>query len=148
MQDNDEISVSGLTDETIRKLEASGLRMTTQRRRIIEILTSSSCTSPKELWYEAKQYVPDLGITTVYRLINRLEQIGLLSKNRNIGMQPVTPRLGTITDAAGKHVNTRLKHLELKELLRLGLIAKGIIGQNNKIDLTLVGERINVTVIK
>ena len=63
-------------------------------------------------------------------------------------MQPVTPRLGTITDAAGKHVNTRLKHLELKELLRLGLIAKGIIGQNNKIDLTLVGERINVTVIK
>ena len=78
MQDNDEISVSGLTDETIRKLEASGLRMTTQRRRIIEILTSSSCTSPKELWYEAKQYVPDLGIATVYRLINRLEQIGLL----------------------------------------------------------------------
>lgn len=148
MQDSDEIGVPKLNDETVRKLEANGLRMTLQRRRIIEILTSSNCKSPKELWIEAKQYVPDLGIATVYRLINRLEQIGVLSKKRNIGMQPVKPTLGVITDAFGKHILNRKKDLELNDLIRLGLIAKGVLGQNNQIVLSLVGDKINVTVIK
>lgn len=146
MQDNDKFTVASLTDETLRKLEASGLRMTVQRRHIIEILTSSNCTSPKELWYEAKQYVPDLGIATVYRLINRLEQIGVLSKNRNIGMQPVTPVLGVLSDVCGKILQS--ESLNLNELVRMGLIAKGIIGHNNQISMTLVGDKINITVIK
>ena len=146
MQDNDKFTVESLTDETLRKLEASGLRMTVQRRHIIEILTSSNCTSPKELWYEAKQYVPDLGIATVYRLINRLEQIGVLSKNRNIGMQPVTPVLGVLSDVHGKILQS--ESLNLNELVRMGLIAKGIIGHNNQISMTLVGDKINITVIK
>ncbi|MCI6796636.1 MAG: transcriptional repressor [Succinatimonas sp.] len=146
MQDNDKFTVASLTDETLRKLEASGLRMTVQRRHIIEILTSSNCTSPKELWYEAKQYVPDLGIATVYRLINRLEQIGVLSKNRNIGMQPVTPVLGVLSDVHGKILQS--ESLNLNELVRMGLIAKGIIGHNNQISMTLVGDKINITVIK
>ncbi len=148
MQENDRFTVASLTDETLRKLEASGLRMTVQRRHIIEILTSSNCTSPKELWYEAKQFVPDLGIATVYRLINRLEQIGVLSKNRNIGMQPVTPTLGIITDARGKQKNFAGAPLDLTELVRVGLIAKGAIGHNNAITLTLVGDKVNVTIIK
>ena len=37
MQENDRFTVASLTDETLRKLEASGLRMTVQRRHIIEI---------------------------------------------------------------------------------------------------------------
>ena len=146
MQDNDKFTVASLTDETLRKLEASGLRMTVQRRHIIEILTSSNCTSPKELWYEAKQYVPDLGIATVYRLINRLEQIGVLSKNRNIGMQPVTPVVGALSDVRGKVLKS--ESLNLNELVRMGLIAKGVIGHNNQISMTLVGDKINITVIK
>lgn len=148
MQDNDPIyTVGNLTEDTLRKLEASGLRMTVQRRHIIDILTNSQCTSPKELWYEAKQFVPDLGIATVYRLINRLEQIGVLSKARNLGMRPQTPVLGAITDSKGKNVS-RLNNLDLTELVRLGLIAKGALGPNNVISLSIVGEKINVTVIK
>lgn len=148
MQDNDPIyNVGNLTDDTLRKLEASGLRMTVQRRHIIDILTNSKCTSPKELWYEAKQFVPDLGIATVYRLINRLEQIGVLSKARNLGMRPLVPVLGSVTDARGKHIARQI-HLEITELIRLGLISKGAIGPNNAIQLTLVGEKVNITVIK
>ena len=91
MDENTSYSVGNLTDDTLRKLEASGLRMTVQRRHIIDILTNSQCTSPKELWYEARQYVPDLGIATVYRLINRLEQIGVISKTRNLGTAAFNP---------------------------------------------------------
>ena len=42
MQDNDPIyNVGHLTEDTLRKLEASGLRMTVQRRHIIDILMTS-----------------------------------------------------------------------------------------------------------
>ncbi len=143
----EEYKVDSLTDEAVRKLEASGLRMTVQRRKIIEILTSSQCTSPKELWYEAKEYVPDLGIATVYRLINRLEQIGVLSKNRNLGMQQVEPKLGVISDAKGRKIAAEGTTRDLAKLLKQGLVDRGTISQLNEVKLSLVGDKINITVI-
>ncbi|MBO5565855.1 MAG: transcriptional repressor [Succinivibrio sp.] len=148
MDENTSYDVGNLTEDTLRKLEASGLRMTVQRRRIIQILTNSKFTSPKELWYEAKQFVPDLGIATVYRLINRLEQIGVLSKTRNLGMQPVAPKFGNLTDPKGKNLLRAGLKLDLQELIKLGLISKGAIGPNNQIGITLVGDKVNVTVVK
>lgn len=149
MQNQDSVyrQVGDLTEDTVRKLEQSGLRMTVQRRHIIDILTRSQCTSPKELWFEAKQYVPDLGIATVYRLINRLEQIGVLAKARNLGINRVRPQLGTITSVSGEKIRTNSK-VELNDLVRMGLISAGIIGVNNQIELSLVGERIDVIVTK
>ena len=145
MDDNEKFNVnSQLTDATVRKLEAGGLRMTVQRRHIIEILTSSQCTSPKELWYEAKQYVPDLGIATVYRLINRLVQIGVISKTRNLGMQNVEPVLGSVTDAGGRKLN--ISSLKLTDIVKQGMIAKGLISSQSDIDLSLVGEKVNVVI--
>ena len=145
MDDNEKFNVnSQLTDATLRKLEAGGLRMTVQRRHIIEILTSSQCTSPKELWYEAKQYVPDLGIATVYRLINRLEQIGVISKTRNLGMQNVEPVLGSVTDEGGRKLN--ISSLKLTDIVKQGMIAKGLISSQSDIDLSLVGEKVNVVI--
>lgn len=147
MQNQDSVysQVGDLTEETLQKLEKSGLRMTVQRRHIIDILTKSQCSSPKELWYEARQYVPDLGIATVYRLINRLEQIGILAKNRNLGINHLQPQLGVITNVQGQEITLRTP-LQLKELVRLGLISCGVIGHNNKIELSLVGERVNVVI--
>lgn len=148
MQNEDEYyEVGSLTEETLRKLEESGLRMTVQRRHIIDILTRSDCTSPKEVWYEAREFVPDLGIATVYRLINRLEQIGVLSRQRNLGMRPETPELGTIKSGRGQKT-LDARGTDLRELLRLGLISRGIIGHNNVIQLSLVGNKVNVTVVR
>lgn len=146
MEENEKFRVDPLTEDTLRKLEASGLRMTVQRRHIIEILTSSQCTSPKELWYEAKQFVPDLGIATVYRLINRLEQIGVISKARNLGMQRVEPKLGTITDDKGRKIFNACTTKDLATLIKQGLIARGTIGPQNELELSLVGDKVNVTI--
>ena len=146
MEENEKFRVDPLTEDTLRKLEASGLRMTVQRRHIIEILTSSQCTSPKELWYEAKQFVPDLGIATVYRLINRLEQIGVISKARNLGMQRVEPKLGTITDDKGRKISNAGTTKDLASLIKQGLIARGTIGPQNELELSLVGDKVNVTI--
>lgn len=147
MIDNEKYQVdSALTENILRKLELSGLRMTVQRRHIIEILTSSQCTTPKELWYEAKQFVPDLGIATVYRLIKRLEQIGVISKARNLGMQKVEPKLGTVTDSKGRRVLNTSNQDELSNIIKQGLIARGSITQFNNVELSLVGDKINITI--
>ena len=146
MDENEKYSVDALTEDTIRKLEQSGLRMTIQRRHIIEILTSSKCTSPKELWYEAKEYVPDLGIATVYRLINRLEQIGVISKARNLGMQNVEPKLGTLKDKTGNIIKKEGSTQELAALIKQGLMTSGKIKAEEKIKLSLVGDKINIQI--
>lgn len=137
----------GLSDETVRLLEKNGLRMTTQRRKIIEILTSSKCSSPKELWYEAKEYVPDLGIATVYRLINRLEQIGLIKKNRTLGMQVLAPKLGSIKDECGHTILNEGSVMDLENIIKHGLINEGKILKDSDVKLSLVGDTINITVI-
>ena len=146
MDENEKYSVDALTEDTIRKLEQSGLRMTIQRRHIIEILTSSKCTSPKELWYEAKEYVPDLGIATVYRLINRLEQIGVISKARNLGMQNVEPKLGTLKDKTGNIIKIEGSTQELAALIKQGLMTSGKIKAEENIKLSLVGDKINIQI--
>ena len=146
MDENEKYSVDALTEDTIRKLEQSGLRMTIQRRHIIEILTSSKCTSPKELWYEAKEYVPDLGIATVYRLINRLEQIGVISKARNLGMQNVEPKLGTLKDKTGNIIKQEGSTQELAALIKQGLMTSGKIKAEENIKLSLVGDKINIQI--
>ena len=146
MDENEKYSVDALTEDTIRKLEQSGLRMTIQRRHIIEILTSSKCTSPKELWYEAKEYVPDLGIATVYRLVNRLEQIGVISKARNLGMQNVEPKLGTLKDKTGNIIKQEGSTQELAALIKQGLMTSGKIKAEENIKLSLVGDKINIQI--
>ncbi|MCR5085679.1 MAG: transcriptional repressor [Succinivibrionaceae bacterium] len=137
--------VGRLNADTLRKLEESGLRMTVQRRRIIDVLMNSKSTSPKALWYEAKERVPDLGIATVYRLINRLEQIGILSRSRALDMRPDVPRLGSVTDAGG-HVIEGTAGLTLAELVREGLAARGALRDGQEVSLLLNGSTIEVKV--
>ena len=122
MQNQDSVysQIGDLTEETVQKLEQSGLRMTVQRRHIIDILTKSQCTSPKE-------------------------QIGVLAKTRNLGINRVMPQLGVITDVNGQVVRPR-NNVQLSELIRLGLISHGVIGNNNKIEISLVGESINIVI--
>ncbi|MCR5536956.1 MAG: transcriptional repressor [Succinivibrio sp.] len=148
MQDDDIYKVGKLNEDTLRKLELSGLRMTMQRRHIIEILTTSQCTSPKELWYEAKQYVPDLGIATVYRLINRLEQIGVLSKSRSLGMQSTSDlQIVSVLNAEGKELLSSGQSLELNEVLRDGLAARGLISATDELKYTQEGDKVLLKVL-
>ncbi len=148
MQDDEVYNVGKLSDETLRKLESKGLRMTMQRRHIIDILTHSQCTSPKELWYEARQYVPDLGIATVYRLINRLEQIGVLSKSRNLGMQEhQNLQIISVLNPQGEEMLSAGETLSLNEVVRDGLVARGLISADEAVKLTQEGERVQLQVL-
>ena len=64
----------------IDKLKKNGCRITKQRRLILDIILNMQLSSCKEIYSEALKKDPSVGIATVYRLINNLEEIGAISR--------------------------------------------------------------------
>ena len=70
-----------LKNETIcLKLREKGFRITNQRKIIIDIILTKECTSCKEIFWEALKRDQSIGIATVYRIINSLEEIGIIDR--------------------------------------------------------------------
>lgn len=64
----------------IDKLKKNGCRITKQRRLILDIILNMQLSSCKEIYSEALKKDPSVGIATVYRLINNLEEIGAINR--------------------------------------------------------------------
>ncbi len=64
----------------IRKLKANGCRMTKQRMVLLDIILENQCSSCKEIFYRAFKMDEGIGIATVYRMVNALEEIGVVSR--------------------------------------------------------------------
>lgn len=67
-------------DIIIEKLKQQGCRITSQREIIIDIILKEECASCKEIYYKALALDEGIGLATVYRMINLLEQIGAISR--------------------------------------------------------------------
>ncbi|MDD6268318.1 MAG: transcriptional repressor [Clostridium sp.] len=64
----------------IRKLKEHGYRITKQRKMLLRIILSDQCSSCKEIYYKAAERDPSIGPATVYRMINNLEEIGVINR--------------------------------------------------------------------
>lgn len=64
----------------IRKLKEHGYRITKQRKMLLRIILSDQCSSCKEIYYKAAERNPSIGPATVYRMINTLEEIGVINR--------------------------------------------------------------------
>lgn len=62
------------------KLKERGCRITKQRLNLIDIILENECSSCKEIFYMALEQDEKLGVATVYRMINLLEEIGAISR--------------------------------------------------------------------
>jgi Fur family ferric uptake transcriptional regulator len=63
------------------ELAARGLRLTRQRRAVVEaVAASNACLSPLDVFRVARASCPDLGLTTVYRTLDLLGEIGALRR--------------------------------------------------------------------
>jgi Fur family ferric uptake transcriptional regulator len=81
---DDELGQSGMSaDDIYARLKENGLRLTEQRRTIIDIITTENYSCCKEVYFLAHKRDSSIGIATVYRMINVLEDIGAISR-RNI----------------------------------------------------------------
>ena len=65
----------------LQKLKGNGHRITRQRRVIVEILVSiDRALKPIEVYDLSRKSFPNLGLVTVYRTLENLEELGLLQK--------------------------------------------------------------------
>lgn len=65
-------------EEILHLLRKRGFRVTKQRELILDIVFEHECTSCKEIYYQAIQKDPGIGMATVYRMVNTLTDIGVL----------------------------------------------------------------------
>lgn len=68
--------------DIIKILRENGFRITKQRELIIDVIAAYPCHSCKEIYYEASKRDPAIGIATVYRMLNTLEEVGAISRRR------------------------------------------------------------------
>lgn len=64
----------------VERLKENGCRITKQRLMLIDIILENECQSCKEIYYKATQADRRIGVATVYRMVNALEEIGAISR--------------------------------------------------------------------
>ena len=64
----------------IQKMKDSGCRITKQRMILLDIILEEDCSFCKEIYFKASKKDSKIGVATVYRMINSLEEIGVISR--------------------------------------------------------------------
>lgn len=67
-------------ERILKKLKEQGLRITKQRRMLLDIILEEECSCCKEIYYKASRQDEKIGSATVYRMVNTLEEIGAISR--------------------------------------------------------------------
>jgi len=63
------------------KLEASGYRLTAPRRAVVKVMAQSHfIRDPTQVFLESRQSCSSLGLVTVYRTLEKLEELGLIQR--------------------------------------------------------------------
>ena len=63
----------------LEKLQASGYRLTGPRQAVVEILSESHFTlDAAQVFLQSRQNCPSIGLVTIYRTLEKLEEIGLI----------------------------------------------------------------------
>mgnify|MGYP001016205475 CR=1 FL=1 len=65
----------------IDELKKHGFRITSQRKTLLDVILSDECGTCKEMYYEALEKDPSIGMATVYRTVKTLEDIGVIKRS-------------------------------------------------------------------
>lgn len=75
-------------EQVIQEFQKRGKRITGQREMLLDVLLEGNWTNCKDIYYEARKREPNLGMATVYRMVNALEEIGILSRTYQYSFSP------------------------------------------------------------
>jgi Fe2+ or Zn2+ uptake regulation protein len=76
-----EVPVSDVSQNWFDSLLANGYRLTGSRRTVVEIVASSRrALTPLEVYEDARRRHPGLGLVTVYRTLEKLEELHLIQR--------------------------------------------------------------------
>ena len=106
----------------LEKLREIGCRITRQRILILDIILSENCTSCKEIYYLALKVDHNIGIATVYRMVNLLEEIGAIhsQKRYEIACSPELTE-GSVCVKLDDNSVVNLSGKDLKAVIREGM---------------------------
>ena len=62
----------------LKQLRQKGCRITKQRELLIDVILQKKCSCCKEIYYYAVKKDQNIGMATIYRIMNVLEEIGAL----------------------------------------------------------------------
>jgi Fur family transcriptional regulator, ferric uptake regulator len=76
-------------DTWLERLQANGYRLTEPRRAVVETIAASRrLLSPLDVYEQAREAYPSIGLVTVYRTLEKLEELGLVQRvHRPTGCQ-------------------------------------------------------------
>jgi Fe2+ or Zn2+ uptake regulation protein len=65
----------------LTQLQSNGYRLTNARKAVVEtVARTNSALNPLEVYEQAKPTCPSLGLVSVYRTLERLEELGLIER--------------------------------------------------------------------
>ncbi len=70
--------------EIIRQLKKDGYRITSQRKLLVEVILSNEHSSCKEVYFAARELDDKVGIATVYRTVQLLEDMDFIKKSMSV----------------------------------------------------------------
>jgi Fur family transcriptional regulator, ferric uptake regulator len=86
------------------RLRASGYRVTPQRQLVLEAVTKLDHATPEEIYAEVRQTATGVNVSTVYRTLELLEQIGLVTHTH---LSHGAPRYHLASEAQHVHLVCR-----------------------------------------
>lgn len=121
-------------------LRENGCRITKQRLLILDIILDKQCSCCKEIYAEAAKQDSTIGIATVYRMINMLEEIGAINRKN---MYKVIPSEGGSRQACTVVLDDQtvynLSPQRWKDIVKAGLSSCGYLQQQNVVSIVMNG---------
>ena len=111
-------------EKILECLKERGLRITRQRSAILDVVLESECTCCKEICFKAAKRQENVGIATVYRMINTLEEIGAISR-RNLYQVRLDKKEEKFKVILDDDTCWQLSGENLKKIMDAGLISLG-----------------------
>ena len=119
----------------LTKLKEKGCRITKQRLRLIDIILQYECSSCKEIFYRALEEDDKLGVATVYRMVNLLEEIGAISRKNmyKVAYSENCMMENACTIELEDNTVIELNEEKWNQIIRTGLAACGITADGQKV---------------
>lgn len=123
--ENENTEYGMIKKSIIEQLRERGCRITKQRELLVDIILKERCNNCKEIYYMAAKQDPKIGIATVYRMMNTLEEIGALKwRNEYRICEQETKKTGYLVEFKDSS-SIELKYEMVHEILERGLESRG-----------------------
>src|SRR5215469_2654315 len=98
-----------MTQAWDKELRARGYRVTPQRQLVLEAVTKLEHATPEEIWADVQQTASGVNISTIYRALELLEQLGLVTHTHlghgapryHLAAEAVAPLVSALADDYG-----------------------------------------------